>query len=82
MTARPSNTASNRSPAHSAAVQQPIDAPNLTADDDLDAIYQQLVKGVGRERVTDANAEALAQRAQQEGHTVLATELREWLAPC
>jgi hypothetical protein len=49
---------------------------------DIDHVYQQLVKGVGRELVTDANAEELARRAEQDGHTILATELREWQAPC
>ncbi|MCH7344466.1 hypothetical protein LZ017_13865 [Pelomonas sp. CA6] len=50
--------------------------------DDLEGIYRQLVQGLGRELVTEHNAEALARRADIDGHTVLATELREWKASC
>lgn len=57
-------------------------ASQPTSPDDLDAIYQQLVKGVGRELVNDDNVEPLAKRAEQDGHSILATELREWAAPC
>ncbi|OWQ93804.1 hypothetical protein CDN99_05040 [Roseateles aquatilis] len=66
----------------------PPDAPPVpTSDtdvdaDDLDSIYGQLVKGVGHEFVTDANVDELASRAEQDGHPILATELREWKAPC
>lgn len=62
-----------------------IKFPTTSADaspDDLDEVYGQLVKGFGHELVTEANADALAQRAEQDGHTVLAAELREWKAPC
>ncbi|ALV05642.1 hypothetical protein [Roseateles depolymerans] len=57
-------------------------APTHGSATDIDYVYQQLVKGVGRELVTDANAQELAERADQDGHTILATELREWQAPC
>ncbi|WP_343638587.1 hypothetical protein [Roseateles sp.] len=50
--------------------------------DDLDSVYGQLVKGVGHEFVTDANVDELARRAEQDGHPILATELREWKASC
>lgn len=63
----------------------PIPFPTTTQGieaDDLDGIYRQLVKGVGHELVTEANSEALARRADKDGHTVLATELREWKMPC
>lgn len=50
--------------------------------EDLDSVYGQLVKGVGHEFVTEANVDALARRAEQDGHPVLATELKEWKAPC
>ena len=49
---------------------------------ELDEIYTELRRGSGRERVTDSNAEELAQRAEKEGHPVLAQELREWKAGC
>ncbi|MEF7617614.1 hypothetical protein V4F39_27135 [Aquincola sp. MAHUQ-54] len=47
----------------------------------IEDVYRQLVKGVGRERVTEANAPALIRRSEQDGHHVLAEELREWLNP-
>lgn len=50
--------------------------------DDLDSVYGQLVKGVGHEFVNERNADELARRAEQDGHPILATELREWKAPC
>ncbi len=75
--ASPSTASSASAGATTARSAQPSSQP-----DDIDAIYQELVKGIGRERVTDANAEALAQRAEKDGHSVLATELREWLSPC
>ncbi len=50
--------------------------------DDLDSVYGQLVKGVGHEFVTDQNVDELARRAEEDGHPILATELREWKAPC
>ncbi|MBO9689890.1 MAG: hypothetical protein J7598_25080 [Mitsuaria chitosanitabida] len=61
----------------------PVPASDTGVDaEDLDSIYGQLVKGVGHEFVTDANVDALARRAEQDGHPILATELREWKAPC
>lgn len=61
----------------------PVPASDKGVDaDDLDSVYGQLVKGVGHEFVTDDNVDALAQRAEQDGHPILATELREWKAPC
>ncbi|XHS77986.1 hypothetical protein ACFJGW_20030 [Burkholderiaceae bacterium UC74_6] len=51
-------------------------------EDPLDEIYRQLVRGLGHEHVNDDNVEALIRRADADGHTVLATELREWRAPC
>jgi hypothetical protein len=58
---------------------------NAMEDSKLQAVedaYRQLVKGLGRELVTDDNVDALIRRAEQDGHSVLATELREWQAPC
>lgn len=49
---------------------------------DVEAIYQELVKGVGREKVTEANAERLIEMADRDKHTVLAEELREWAMGC
>ena len=48
----------------------------------VDDVYAQLVKGLGHELVNDDNVEALIKLAEQDKHTVLATELREWQAPC
>ncbi len=59
--------------------------PTSDADvdaDDLDSVYGQLVKGVGHEFVTESNVDELAARAEKDGHPILATELREWKAPC
>jgi hypothetical protein len=55
--------------------------PTTPADTDaanLDSVYQALVQGVGHELVTDANVEALINRADADNHPVLAAELREW----
>jgi len=49
---------------------------------DVEDIYTQLRKGLGHERVTDANVDALVRRAEQDGHGILAQELREWKASC
>jgi len=48
----------------------------------VDDVYAQLVKGLGHELVNDDNVEALIKLAEQDKHTILATELREWQAPC
>ncbi|WP_423594782.1 hypothetical protein [Roseateles sp. MS654] len=66
----------------------PPDVPPFPASDagidadDLDSVYGQLVKGVGHEFVNDRNVDELARRAEEDGHPILATELREWKAPC
>ncbi|MFT4173606.1 MAG: hypothetical protein QM639_13660 [Rhodocyclaceae bacterium] len=57
------------------------DSP-ISGQPNLDEIYRQLVRGFGREFVTDANAEALAERARQDGHSVLAEELHQWTQQC
>ena len=49
---------------------------------DIEDVYQLLLKGVGHELVTEQNVDALIRRAEGEGHPVLAEELREWIAPC
>lgn len=73
---------------HQLRPELPADVPPFpTSDtdvdgDDLDSVYGQLVKGVGHEFVTDRNVDELARRAEQDGHPILATELREWKAPC
>jgi hypothetical protein len=51
-------------------------------DAQVDEVYRKLVRGLGHELVTDDNVHALIRRADADGHTVLATELREWQAPC
>jgi hypothetical protein len=45
-------------------------------------IYRQLKLGLGHELVTDANVFDLIALAQTDGNQLLATELREWQAPC
>jgi hypothetical protein len=45
-------------------------------------VYRLLCRGLGHEKVTDDNVDALIRRADRDGHTILATELREWQAPC
>lgn len=49
---------------------------------EVEDVYRLLRKGLGHEKVTDANVRALIRRAEQDGQTVLATELREWQSPC
>ena len=53
-------------------------------DDQTDPqhIYRQLKLGLGHELVTDSNVFELIALAQRDGNQVLATELREWQAPC
>ena len=53
-----------------------------TQNNDVEAVYRDLVKGVGREKVTEANAAQLIQLAERDKHTVLAEELREWAMGC
>ncbi|WOB10828.1 hypothetical protein [Piscinibacter gummiphilus] len=48
----------------------------------IDEIYARLTRGVGRELVNDDNVFALIERAERDRHAILATELREWQAPC
>ena len=48
----------------------------------VDHVYEQLLKGVGHELVNDDNVAALIKLADDDKHTILATELREWQAPC
>lgn len=55
----------------------PTTPPTAEASD-LDSVYQSLLRGVGHELVTDANVEALINRADADKHPVLAAELREW----
>jgi len=45
-------------------------------------IYRQLKLGLGHELVTDANVFELMALAEGDGNQLLATELREWQAPC
>ena len=49
---------------------------------DVEDVYRELVRGLGHEHVNDDNVDALIRRADADGHTVLATELREWQAAC
>ena len=59
--------------------------PTTPADTDpsnIDSVYENLIHGVGHEHVTEANVQALIERAEADKHPVLAAELREWQAPC
>lgn len=47
---------------------------------DVEDVYQLLLKGLGHELVTEDNVDALIRRAEGDGHPVLAEELREWQA--
>lgn len=49
---------------------------------EIEDIYRALTRGLGHERVNDDNVFELIRRAEQDGRTVLAQELREWQAPC
>jgi hypothetical protein len=49
---------------------------------EVEDVYRELRQGVGHEHVTDGNVDALVRRAEQDGHTILAQELREWKASC
>ncbi|MCR5868695.1 hypothetical protein [Aquincola sp. J276] len=49
---------------------------------EVQSVYRELVKGVGREKVTEANAAQLIELAERDKHTVLAEELREWAMGC
>ena len=44
--------------------------------------YRQLKLGLGHELVNDSNVFELMALAQKDGNQLLATELREWQAPC
>lgn len=50
--------------------------------DEIDHVYRELRKGLGHELVTDANVKPLIERAEADGHQLLAQELREWQSPC
>lgn len=49
---------------------------------ETERIYRELRKGLGHELVNEDNVKALLHRAEQDGHGVLAEELREWAAGC
>jgi hypothetical protein len=49
---------------------------------ETERIYRELRKGLGHELVTEQNVKALIARAQQDGHGILAEELREWASGC
>lgn len=49
---------------------------------EIDEIYRQLKRGVGREHVNDDNVAALIERAVLDGNQLIAQELREWQTPC
>jgi hypothetical protein len=57
-------------------------ADGSAAGEDIAAIYRQLKKGLGHEKVNDDNVFALIDMAARNGHKQLETELREWQAPC
>lgn len=73
-----SDVPSTRAGAHHARVRN--DPSDATAR--LDETYRALKRGVGRERVTDTNVDALIALAQERGDTQLEVLLREWRSPC
>lgn len=48
---------------------------------EVEDIYRLLCKGLGHEKVTDDNVDALIRRAERDGYALLATELRESSEP-
>src|SRR5262249_5966006 len=59
---------------------EPMKAQNDSTDPQH--IYRQLKLGVAHELVNDQNVFELIALAERDGNTLLATELREWQAPC
>ncbi len=49
---------------------------------EIEDIYRALTRGLGHERVNDDNVFDLIRRAEEDGRSVLAQELREWQSPC
>ena len=54
----------------------------VRSDPGLDDIYHELKRGVGRELVTDANVDALIERAVERRDEQLEYLLREWRSAC
>lgn len=48
----------------------------------IDSIYRALERNEGREQVSDANVDALIERAERAGNAQLELLLREWRSPC
>ena len=59
---------------------QPAATPR--SHDDVEAIFEQLKQGVGREWVTNDNVDRLVNIAQREGHQMVELLLREWRSSC
>lgn len=53
-----------------------------SSETDLDAVFQDLKAGRGRERVNDDNVDALVARARRARDPQLELLLREWRSPC
>lgn len=53
-----------------------------SSETDLDAVFQDLQAGRGRERVNDDNVDALVARARRAREPQLELLLREWRSPC
>lgn len=64
------------------AITQPMRDAAAPDEAELDAIDRDLQRGLGRERVTDANVEALIARAKRRGDAQTELLLREWRSPC
>lgn len=48
----------------------------------MDEVYRQLLRGMGRQWVTDSNVQELIEMASRRGDRLLEVELREWRSPC
>ncbi|HEU4458831.1 MAG TPA: hypothetical protein VFR90_06885 [Methylibium sp.] len=57
-------------------------AATSSREEQIDAVYRDLHRGLGRDRVTDDNVEALIARAREHGDAQLELLLREWRSPC
>ena len=58
-------------------------SPSAPSDgEDIQAIFRLLKRGAGREKVSDANVDALIALAKEHGQVQLEYLLREWRSDC
>ena len=56
--------------------------PNPANDEDVPGIFRSLRRGVGREKVNEANVDSLIALAREHGEVQLEYLLREWRSDC